>query len=157
MHARKSLQSYLTLCDPLDLQPARLPCAWDSPDKNTGEGCHVLLQGIFLTQGSNSTLLRVLHCQACSLPLAAPGKHRGWEPYRPGFKPPGHELQSMTINPASAYWRGLPCARLRSTHCGHWCERSTQSRPVWTLCSRGQGTVLGLSAQQFLCHSAFSF
>ena len=24
---------------------------WDSPGKNTGVGCHALLQGIFLTQG----------------------------------------------------------------------------------------------------------
>ena len=25
-------------------QPTRLPCPWDSPDKNTGVGCHCLLQ-----------------------------------------------------------------------------------------------------------------
>ena len=29
----------------------------DSPGKNTGVGCHALLQGIFLTQGSNQGLL----------------------------------------------------------------------------------------------------
>ena len=36
----KSLQSCLTLCDPTDssLHP------WDSPGKNTGVGCHFLLQ-----------------------------------------------------------------------------------------------------------------
>ena len=28
-------------------------CSWDSPGENTGVGCHFLLQGIFLTQGSN--------------------------------------------------------------------------------------------------------
>ena len=28
----------------------------DSPGKNTGVGCHFVLQGIFLTQGSNSGL-----------------------------------------------------------------------------------------------------
>ena len=27
-------------------QPARLPRPWDSPGKNTGVGCHVLLQGM---------------------------------------------------------------------------------------------------------------
>ena len=37
-------QSCPTLCDPVD-------CPWDSPDKNTGVGCHFLLQGIFPTQG----------------------------------------------------------------------------------------------------------
>jgi hypothetical protein len=32
-------------------------CPWDSPGKNTGMGCHFLLQGIFLTQGLNPGLL----------------------------------------------------------------------------------------------------
>ena len=31
-----------TLCDPTD--PTRLPHPWDSPGKNTGVGCHFLLQ-----------------------------------------------------------------------------------------------------------------
>ena len=30
---------------------------WDSPGKNTGVGCHFLLQGVFLTRGSNPCLL----------------------------------------------------------------------------------------------------
>ena len=33
------------------LQPARLLCPWEFPGKNTGVGCHFLLQGIFPTQG----------------------------------------------------------------------------------------------------------
>ena len=33
--------------------------SWDSSGKNTGVGCHALLQGIFPTQGSNP---RLLHC-----------------------------------------------------------------------------------------------
>ena len=37
-------------------------------------GCHVLLQSIFLTQGSNLYLLCLLHWQEGSLPLAPPGK-----------------------------------------------------------------------------------
>ena len=37
--------------------PTRLLCLWDSPGKNTGVGCHSLLQGIFPTQGSNPSLL----------------------------------------------------------------------------------------------------
>ena len=41
---------------PHGLQPARLLCPWNSPGKNTGVGCHPLLQGIFLTQGSNPGL-----------------------------------------------------------------------------------------------------
>ena len=44
---------------PHELQPTRLLCPWNSPGKNTRVGCHFLLQGIFLTQGSNRGLL---HC-----------------------------------------------------------------------------------------------
>ena len=39
-------------------------CPRDSPGKKTGVGCHSLLQGIFLTQGSNPGLL---HWQMDSL------------------------------------------------------------------------------------------
>ena len=42
--AAKLLQLCLTLCDPIDWQPTRLPHPWDSPGKNTGVGCHFLLQ-----------------------------------------------------------------------------------------------------------------
>ena len=44
---------------------ARLLCPWDSPGKNTGVGCHFLLQDIFPTQGWNPGLLhckRILYC-----------------------------------------------------------------------------------------------
>jgi len=37
-------------------------------------GCHALFQGIFLTQGLNPCLLRLLHWQVGSLPLAPHGK-----------------------------------------------------------------------------------
>ena len=45
---------------PHGLQPTRLLCLWDFPGKDTGVGCHFLLQGIFPTQGSN---LGPLHCR----------------------------------------------------------------------------------------------
>ena len=32
---------------PHGLYPTKLLCPWDSPGKNTGVGCHALLQGIF--------------------------------------------------------------------------------------------------------------
>ena len=45
---------------PHGLQPTRLLCpAWDFPGRNTGVGCHALLQGIFPTQWSNLHLLRL--------------------------------------------------------------------------------------------------
>ena len=42
--AAKSLQSCPTLCDPHRRQPTRPHHPWDSPGKNTGVGCHFLLQ-----------------------------------------------------------------------------------------------------------------
>ena len=45
-----------TLCDTMNLA-LRLLCPWNSPGKNTGVGCHFLLQGIFPTQGWNPGLL----------------------------------------------------------------------------------------------------
>ena len=58
---------------PHGLQPARLLWPWDSPDKKAIVSCHFLLQGIFLTQGSNLHLLSLLHWQADSLPPTLPG------------------------------------------------------------------------------------
>ena len=52
---------------PHRLYLTRLLCPQDSPGKNTGMGCHALLQGIFLTQGLKPCLL---HWQAGSLPLS---------------------------------------------------------------------------------------
>ena len=45
--------SPVQLLRPHGLQPSRLLCPWNFPGKNTGVVCHFLLQGIFLTQGSN--------------------------------------------------------------------------------------------------------
>ena len=52
------------------------PLSMGFSGKNPGMGCHALLQGIFLTQGLNPHLLRLLHWQAGSLPRAQPGKPR---------------------------------------------------------------------------------
>ena len=56
------------------LQPARLLSPWNFQGKNTAVGCHFLLQGIFLIQGSNSCLACLMHWQADFSPLAPPGK-----------------------------------------------------------------------------------
>ena len=60
-------QSCLTLCKPM------LPCPWNPPGKNTGVGCHFLLQGIFPTQGLNPGLL---HCRQILYHLS----HKGSPP-----------------------------------------------------------------------------
>ena len=62
---------------PHGLKPARVLCPWDFPGKNTGVGCHALLQGVFPTQGLNPRLLCLLRWQVGSLPVAPPGKPQG--------------------------------------------------------------------------------
>ena len=55
---------------PHELWPTRLLCPWGLPGKNIGVGCRALLQGIFLTQGSNLSLLHLLQWQEDFLPLS---------------------------------------------------------------------------------------
>ena len=65
-------QSCPALYDPMDCSLAGSSVHGDSPGKNTGMGCHVLLQEIFPNQGSNSGILPALW--ANSLPSEPPGK-----------------------------------------------------------------------------------
>ena len=65
--AKLCLSCVMTLLRAHGQQPARLLSPWDFPGKNTGVGCHFLLQGIFPTQGLNPSLL---HWQSDSLPLS---------------------------------------------------------------------------------------
>ena len=78
MRARTQSLSSVWLCDPMDCSSARLLCPWNSPGKDTGVGCHFLLQGIFPTQGSKPCLLHLLCWQVGSLPLCHLGSHSSW-------------------------------------------------------------------------------
>ena len=51
----------------MDPYATRLVCPWYSPEKNIKVVCHILLQSVFPTQGSNPCLL---HWRADSLPLS---------------------------------------------------------------------------------------
>ena len=69
----KTLQSCLTLCEPMDCSPPDTSVHRDSPGKYIRVDHHALLKGIFLTQGSNLCLLHLLRWQASSL-LLMPSK-----------------------------------------------------------------------------------
>jgi len=51
-------------------QPTRLPCPWDSPGKNTGVGCHFLLQCMKVKSESEAaqSCLTLSDPMDCSLP-----------------------------------------------------------------------------------------
>ena len=67
-------QSCLTLCDPMDYSPPGSSVHGDSPDKNTGLGCHALHQAIFPTQGLNPGLP---HCRRILYRLSHQGSLSG--------------------------------------------------------------------------------
>ena len=59
--------SHVRLCDPIDGSPPGFPCPWNSPGKNTGVGCHFLLQCMKMKGGSEvaqscSTLINPMDC-----------------------------------------------------------------------------------------------
>ena len=82
-------QSCPTLCDPRD-------CSWpdssvhgDSPGKNTGVGCHALLQRIFPTQGLNPSLPYCRQILYCLRHQGSPGiLEWGAYPFSRGFFQP---------------------------------------------------------------------
>ena len=83
---------------PRRLWLARLLCPWDSPSKNTGVGCHALLQGISPTQRSNPGLP---HCGQILYRLSHQGSPRilVWVtyPFSRGTSDPGIELRSSAL------------------------------------------------------------
>ena len=70
----KSLQLWLTLCNPMIYSPLGFSAHGYSPGKNSGVVCHALFQGVFPTKGSKLDLLYLLHFLVGSLPLVPPGK-----------------------------------------------------------------------------------
>ena len=117
---------------PYGLQPAKLLCPWDFPGKNTGVGCHDLLQGIFLTQGLNSHLLHFLRWQVDSSPLTPPGKitrrlgNQAW-----GNKQKKRKARSFKFSQSlSGFCLQTICAN------GHSLPPVLVSRPLATHCSQ---------------------
>ena len=96
-------QSCPTLCEPIDCSPPDSSVLGDSSGKNTGVGCHALLQGIFSTQGSNPGLP---HCRRILYRLTHQGSPRilEWVAIpspgdlpNPGLKPGCPALQADSL------------------------------------------------------------
>ena len=104
-----------TSLQPHGLWPTRLLCSWDSPDKNTGVGCHALLQGIFPTQGLNS---RLFMSPALAGDIKSQTRAVGrWLP------------ASMTLrDDYQPAWHRCPCGREPREALGLW---TTRRRRTW--------------------------
>ena len=98
-----------TLGDPGDCSLPGSSVHGDSPGKNTGEGCHFLLQEIFPTQGLNPCLPHcrwIFHCLSHQGSQHQEGtntyrnQHQEGKPnkkiLKPGFSPPGSQ-QCLTF------------------------------------------------------------
>ena len=95
---------------PHRLLPTSLLCPWDFPGKNTGVGCHFLLQGIFLTQGSN---FHLLHWQSDSLLLC----HLG-SPWTTALSKGYHKQMGFSFKEQNTNWEGkmFPVVHTWATH-----------------------------------------
>ena len=112
-----------------------MPCVWtvalqpllsmESFSKNTGVGCHFLLQEIFPTQGSNPHLLRLLHWQADSLPLS----HLVLTSERKVLMPSSDATKNNARESLFLAWIGVcpgACIHEQSLSRGVWCSVQTQ-------------------------------
>ena len=79
------------------MEPTSLLCPWSSPGKITGMAFHSLLQGIFLTQGSNP---RLLHCREILFCLI----HQAIERCRGSEKIVEYLIWECTLNNKAQYW-----------------------------------------------------
>ena len=101
---------------PHRLYPTRLLHPRDSPGKNTGVGCHFLLQGTFPTQGSNPSLLCLPHCR--------------WILYhRATRKTPAHVTGSL--NTVIRNRSPLLCSRTRKEFCNIFLCKITFVVALW--------------------------
>ena len=106
------VQSCPALCDHMDCSLPGLSGIfqeWNFPGKYTRDGCHFLLQAIFLTQGLNPCLLCLLHWQIVSLPTEPPGKliqYFFWEGivFTDHFLMPGHKPHPPDVLRNAEMW-----------------------------------------------------
>ena len=118
-------------------QPTRLPCPWDSPGKNTGVGCHFLLQCMKVKSESEVT-------QSCPTPWTAASQ-----------APPSMEFSRQE------YWSGVPlpisyiqmllCQWGLMTVISYYChQQHHQNQFLWAL-KRSKSLILKLSIVLSFC------
>ena len=89
------------MSDPL--WPHGLYSPWNSPGKNTGVGCHFLLQGIFPIQGSNPGLP---HCRQILYWLSHQGSFFNFNSVINIFSPHrGMQIPNQGLNLGTLHWK----------------------------------------------------
>ena len=107
----------------MDCSPPGFSVHGDSPGKNTGMGCHVLLQGIFQSQGLNPGLLHCRWILYCLSHQGSPGLLE-WAayPFSRVSSNPGIELVSCIAGGFFTSWatREAPLSWLGTVNSGSW-------------------------------------
>ena len=128
--------------------PTRLLCPWYSPGENTVVDCHVLLQGIFPTQGSNLHLLCLLHWKVgtkghpdCSFKNTVPclQRERGVSPEPVGWTP-------VCVWHASIQLGGECVGRAGGLSLSTQHAMSGLARDLACLCTKASGSQLPVNA-----------
>ena len=88
-------------------------------------GCHAFLQGIFLIQGLNPSLLCLLHRQVGFLPLAPSGK-----PHITSSVKFSRSVLSNSLQPHGLQDTRLPCPSPTPRACSNSCPLSQRCRPT---------------------------
>ena len=115
---------------PLDRSPPSSSVHGTFSGKNTGAGCHVLLQGIFPTQGSNLYLFRLVHWQVDSWPLCHLGSSI------PGMKMLYFLLELLEV-------QAHPSSSLPRPNISAWRPTFLATVSCWFTCSCEDSNLIG--------------
>jgi len=90
-------------------QPTRLPCLWDSPGKNTGVGCHFLLQCMKVKSESEvtqlcPTLSDLMDCSPWNAPSMGFSRQEYWSRLPLPSPMNTYFRKSMNFCPARKFW-----------------------------------------------------
>ena len=106
------------------LLPTRIPCPWDFPGKSTRVACHFLLQGIFLTQGPNPSLL---HCKQTLYHLSHQGTPSQFSAFSEYLAESGTWLNGLWQD-GILFWSHHPYAMCPGASHPHFPHTSTETR-----------------------------
>ena len=121
-------QSCPVLCEPADCCLPGFSVHGSTPGKNSGAGCHSLLQKIFLIQGSNPCLLRCRQTLYCLSHRATEALVLHQLPF--GLPPPSWALGGFLLLGAALLWAHLllpPKRGQRFSLWPHFFRRSNKS------------------------------
>ena len=126
-HACSVPQPCSTLCDPMDCRPSGCSVQGILQARTLEWVVIFLLQGLFLTQGPNPHLLRLLHQQADSWPLSQLGSPM-WTMTRPGMRQRSWQLLQCWTQ---KHWQPYSFQYNLCTYCDPPQSTSVLMRSTW--------------------------